>query len=89
MNSKNPMRKDGIQSQQVGNEWMLHDSAKGTVHVINSTAEFVWRLCDGSNNIDKIKQEVMKVYDISDDGDLKTDIDKILKKFYELEVLQD
>ncbi len=89
MSSKKPTRKNGIYAQQVGKEWMLYDNDKGAVHVINSAAEFIWRLCDGSNSIDKIKQELMNAYDISDGDDLNKDIDNILKEFDELGVLQD
>lgn len=88
MNSEYPTMKDGIQTQQVGNEWMLHDNIKGAVHVINATAEFVCRLSDGSNSVDTIKQEVMKTYDVSDGDNIDKDIDVILKKFTELEILQ-
>lgn len=51
MNIDRPQRREGLLSQQLGDEWMLYDEKNGSVHIINSVAEFVWRLCDGSRNL--------------------------------------
>lgn len=87
--NNNPIKKEGVNAEQMGNEWMLYDTQEGAVHVINSTAAFIWQLCDGSNSIEDIKKELMQSYDVADDTELDKDIDKILNHFDELGVLQD
>ncbi|MBN1848686.1 MAG: PqqD family protein [Deltaproteobacteria bacterium] len=87
MSTNNPLRKENISARKMGEEWMLYNSDDESVHVINSTAEFVWRLCDGSNSLDEIKQEIAKTYNISDSTDLNKDVDAIINQFQELGIL--
>lgn len=88
MSIRKPLRKDGIFTRKTGKEWMLYDSKNESIHIINSTAEFVWRLSDGSRSIDEIKQELMNTYQISEGIDIGKDVDSIIEKFHELKVLQ-
>ena len=54
MSIRKPLRKDDIFTRKMGKEWMLYDSKNESIHIINSTAEFVWRLSDGSHSIDNL-----------------------------------
>jgi hypothetical protein len=87
MDTKKPLRKDGILTRRIGDEWMLYDSEKGDIHVINSTAEFVWRSCDGSRSISEIQRQVKETFDVPNGIDIIKDIDGIIEKFYDLGVL--
>lgn len=87
MDKKKPLCKEGVLSRQVGEEWMLYDSTQETVHVINKTAEFVWRLCDGSHSVSEIRQKMQDNFDVLDERKIKEDIEDILKKFSDLGVL--
>ena len=88
MDEKKPLRKDGILTRKMGDEWMLYDSEKGDIHVINSTAEFVWRMCDGSHSIEQIKLQTQETYDVPDGVTINEDIEAIIKNFGDLGVLQ-
>ena len=89
MDKKQPLRKDGILTRRIGEEWMLYDSEKGDIHVINSTAELVWRLCDGSHKISEIQRQVQETFDVPDGVDIIQDINGIIEKFCDLGVLRD
>lgn len=89
MDTKQPLRKDGILTRRMGEEWMLYDSEKGDIHVINSTAEFVWRLCDGTHKTSEIQHQVQETFDVPDGVDVIKDIDGIIEKFRDLGVLAD
>ena len=87
MDKKYPLRKNGISTRRIGDEWMLYNSEKGDIHVINSTAEFVWRMCDGSRSISEIIHQVRDDYELSDEINIKKDIEDIIQIFWELGVL--
>ena len=87
MDKKYPLRKNGILTRRIGDEWMLYNSEKGDIHVINSTAEFVWRMCDGSRSISEIIHQVRDDYELSDEINIKKDIEDIIQIFWELGVL--
>lgn len=87
MNSKRPLQKDGVLSRKVGDEWVLYDSEKGSLHVINSMAEFVWRMCDGSNDLDKIEDHVRGAFLVPDKTNLRKDVEDIIRNFNNLGIL--
>jgi len=87
MDIKKPLRKDGILSRQLGDEWLLYDETNGSVHVINSVAEFVWRMCDGSRTLANIEDEMQKAFTIPDGVNLEKDLEKILQHFLDIGVI--
>jgi hypothetical protein len=87
MDTKNPVRKEGILSRQVGEEWMLYDPENESVHVINGTAEFVWRISDGSNSTADIQKKMMETYDVSDESRVAEDVEEIINNFEKLGVI--
>lgn len=87
MNSKRPLRKDGVLSRKVGDEWVLYDSEKGSLHVINSMAEFIWRMCDGSHDLNKIEDHVRGAFLVPDETNLRKDVDGIIQTFTHLGIL--
>ena len=87
MSGEKPLQNKNILTRKMGEEWMLYDSSNESIHVINSTAEFVWRLCDGTHTVDDIKKELSKAYHVSGSIYRNKDIEDIIEKFYELGVL--
>jgi hypothetical protein len=81
MSAKGPLRKDGILSRKLGDEWMLYDPAAGAVHIINGTAEFVWNLCDGQHDLDDIAGQLRGAYQVPDGTALTKDINDIVQGF--------
>lgn len=82
-----PLRKEGVKAQAAGEEWLLHDSRKGDVHVINGTAKFVWDLCDGEKTMTDMEAAVRMSYDVPADEDIRGMIEGILRRFTELGTL--
>ena len=87
MSSKVPLRKEGVLVRQLGEESMLYDSEKGSIHILNPTAEFIWRLCDGKHDIEAIEKELQKAFDIPQGKDLRKDVEGILCAFNGMELL--
>lgn len=59
-----PIRKKGILERSIGEERMLYDTLQKTVHVLNSTAHFLWQRCDGNHSIDEIATEAATTYSV-------------------------
>jgi hypothetical protein len=87
MDTRKPLRKDGIMSRQLGNEWILYDTASGAVHVVNSMAEFVWRMCDGSHNLVDIENGVCNAHVVPEGRNVSKDLEDIIRKFADLGVI--
>ncbi len=81
MNIKGPLRKEGILSKKLGDEWMLYDTEKGSIHIINTMAEFVWKMCDGSHTLDEMEKRIEDNYDAPEGATLKRDLENIIQSF--------
>ncbi len=81
MNIKGPLRKEGILSKKLGDEWMLYDTEKGSIHVINTMAEFVWKMCDGSHTLDEMEKCIKDAYYVPEGATLKRDLENIIQSF--------
>jgi hypothetical protein len=88
MKTNKPLKKENVYARKLGDEWILYDSERERVHILNSTAEYVWRMCDGSHDISAIKAKLREEYTISDDQQLENDVLQILEKFDQIGVLQ-
>ena len=87
MNTKRPLKNDGVLSRQLGGEWLLYDSQRGSVHMINSMAEFVRRMCDGSHTLDDIENKVRDAFIVPDGTNLGKDVDDIIQTFVDKGIL--
>lgn len=87
MNIKGPMRKEGILSRKLGDEWMLYDTGKGSIHIINTMAEFVWKMCDGSHTLDEMEKRIENVYSVPEGATLKRDLENIVQSFANMGLL--
>jgi hypothetical protein len=87
MDREKPLRKDGILSRQLGDEWLLYDEANSSVHVINSVAEFVWRMCDGSRTLSDIENEIQRTFAVSPAASVRQDLEGIIQKFADIGVI--
>jgi hypothetical protein len=88
MRADNPTRKNDVHARKLGKEWLLYDTENERLHVINATAEFVWRLCDGAHDLAAVKAELRAQYDIKDEEKLDAELNTILADFDRIGVLQ-
>ena len=86
--SSRPLRKPGIASRRLGEECLLYDDDRGSIHVLNSVAEFVWNLCDGEHDVEEMEAEIRESFEVDSDKPVRDDIVSILEDFARLEVLQ-
>lgn len=67
---------------------MLHDSGTGALHVINRTADFVWRSCDGSHTIGDIAKLLADEFETLEGTDVKKDVEEVIQSFVDKGVLE-
>ncbi len=87
MDTRMPLQKDGILSRQLGDEWLIYNTGEKSVHIINSMAELVWRMCDGAHDLNDIEGNVRDAYLVPDEANLRKDVEGILETFANLEIL--
>lgn len=82
-------KKKDVHARKLGAEWLLYDPELEKLHILNPTAEFVWRLCDGSRDLSAIKTEMCQKYDIIDEKKMDEDLHGILKELVKIGILQE
>lgn len=88
MDTRKLLRKSDIILQKIGDECMLYDPEKGSMHVINGTAEFVLNLCDGAHSLSEIERQMQEAYHISEENHTRKDLEAILNNFTDLGIIQ-
>jgi len=86
--SSRPMQKPGIASRRLGGECLLYDNERGSIHVLNSVAEFVWSLCDGEHDVGEMEAKVREAFEAQPGQEIRDDITSILEEFGRLEVFE-
>ena len=66
---------------------MLHDPGTGALHVINRTADFVWRSCDGSHTVEDIVTLLADEFETLEGTDVKKDVEEIIQSFVDKGIL--
>lgn len=56
-------------------EVYILDATGESIHRLNRTASFIWKLCDGSYTVGKIIQEISRVYDVDTVTATQTTVD--------------
>jgi len=79
-------RREDISLHQIGSESVLKDPEQQRVHVVNSTAAWVWERLDGSRSVDQIGTELAARYAIPVDV-AHRDVSQVLESFRELGLL--
>ncbi len=87
MNIDKPLRRESVLSRPLEDEWILYDTENGSVHIINTTAELIWSLCDGSHTLNDMIDRMRNAYEVPDETALKKDIEQILQSFFEKGIL--
>jgi len=53
-----PIARDDVQYSPLDDGAVIYDTGHERVHVLNSTAAYIWNLCDGSSTIKDIQAEI-------------------------------
>jgi len=81
MNEAKFQQTPGLIRQDMGDELLLYDSERETIHTLNPTARLIWELCDGTHTIEDMEQAIRAHFAVSDGHDVSEDIQEILKTF--------
>ncbi len=56
-----PVRKTTVELRDVGDEVLVHDMQRDQIHVLNATAGWVLRACDGQRSLDEITEALAEL----------------------------
>ncbi len=62
MNDLVPEARDGLRMREVGEEIFIYDARDDMVHVLNSTAAMILKLCDGSRRVADILHSLRSTF---------------------------
>lgn len=83
-----PVARRDLSLQEVGSEGLLYDREAGMVHILNRTALFAWKRCDGSRSAAAIAEEMGRVFPDGEEVAIRRDVLKILSSFAERGLLE-
>jgi len=82
-----PKAGEHIQTREIGDETLLISG--DDIHVLNETATFIWKLCDGTRDTAAIEAALREEYAIPHDRDLSADVAGTLADFEVKNLLAD
>jgi hypothetical protein len=81
-----PRRTHEIMEYDVEEELSLYDPRTEVVHILNSTAAVIWRMCDGSRRVEEISGQMADVYGL-DPAVTEGDVREVISKFLQAGLL--
>jgi hypothetical protein len=85
---KNPQRRSDISQRWAGHDLVLYDAASGRLHLLNTTAATIWRMCDGTTPVEAIGRELRHLYQLPEQSDVAADVSGILSAFTKENLLE-
>ena len=83
-----PRARGDLGLQEVGEEGLLYDREAGKVHILNRTALFTWRKCDGTRTAEEIAGALRETFAGPAAVDIRRDVLQILASFAERGLLE-
>lgn len=83
-----PRARRDLALQEAGREGLLYDREGELIHILNSTAVEIWKVCDGANDIPAIESMLRSKFGVGDDHDVASDIENLLKNLDERGLLE-
>ena len=82
-----PENEDATKPQQIphlkkrwaGNDLVLYNPLRGRMHVLNASAAFIWRLCDGSRSQEEMTDRLTAEFQIDEGEDPALDVRETLR----------
>jgi hypothetical protein len=71
---------------RAGDEGVLVDEGRGSVHVVNATAARVWELCDGGTTFEGLIDAMTIEYRVSA-SEIRPDLESVLETFCDLQLV--
>jgi len=79
--SSAPRARKDLSLQEVGEEGLLYDREGAMVHILNRTALFAWRLCDGTHTPEEIASAIEATFRGAEPERVRRDVTRILAEF--------
>jgi Coenzyme PQQ synthesis protein D (PqqD) len=79
MNKTKPRRKPNIIAQDLGKETLLCSPEAKAIHILNPTAQRIWKLCDGEHTIRDMEWALRASFCVTAESDVIGDIRKTLE----------
>jgi len=86
MNTERPKRRPDLRQREVDGEILLDDRRSDVLHQLNTTASFIWELCDGEHGPEEIAEALARTFE-APESTTATDVAATLSRFRELELL--
>jgi hypothetical protein len=83
-----PHHTDGLELQEAGRDLLVHDPSLRKIHVLNTVAGAVLRLCDGQHSVDAIVAVISASNQGTDRAAVERDVERILDDFARLGLLR-
>lgn len=83
-----PLRRQELQEQSVGRDLMVYDPLHGKVHVLNPTAALIFRLSDGTHDLDFLERELRASFEVSRETNLRSELLAALESLREKGLLR-
>lgn len=84
-----PRQLPHVRERRAGSDLVLYNPVRGCMHVLNTTAAFIWRLCDGSRSQEDIVRQLMTEFRIEGEADPERDLHQILKFLMQESLIDD
>jgi hypothetical protein len=88
MDFEKPKRKEEIQLKDIVGEAILYSATDEQIHILNSTAQVVWELCDGAHTQADIVAALTSRFEIPDGHNVTADVHKTLTVLAEKGLLE-
>lgn len=84
-----PMRLPHLKERMAGQDLVVYDPHQGRMHVLNLTAAFIWRQCDGSRSQDEMRRNLENEFRLEGMEEIDRDVGEILRSFSEQALIDD
>lgn len=61
-----PTVADGLEINEVPDGLVIYDPARDRVHTLNATAAVVFTLCDGTEDLESLAEDVAQAYELAE-----------------------
>jgi coenzyme PQQ biosynthesis protein PqqD len=81
-----PTQRSDVRVRVVDGETVIFDRRRGLIHVLNSTAHFIWERCDGTATIADIAQQLATAFEV-DPQKVAADVAAFIAQLHAVELL--
>ena len=78
---------NALASRKVDNDLLIVDRNNDKIHQLNSSAAFIWSLCDGNHSVEDIVMKTFAKFDIDEDQ-IRKDVNSTLENLVELNLIE-